>query len=152
MLDLRILNLDRNVCNILVKEEQFSETSDLSTAAHDDDEKTGKASAQERKHKYTLVPIDHGLTLPESLEVCSYDLAWLSFDQAYEPFSQKTLDYIASIDIDEDIAILEQSFRFRPVCLRNMRISSLLLKYGARKGLNLAEIGSILCRPDEDDA
>ena len=38
-----------------------------------------------------LVPIDHGMTIPDSLEICSYDLVWLSFDQAEAPFSPKTL-------------------------------------------------------------
>lgn len=49
VLDLRICNLDRNACNILVS-----------------------------KDKKSLIPIDHGLTMPDSLEVCSFDLAWLS--------------------------------------------------------------------------
>lgn len=34
-----------------------------------------------------LVPIDHGMSIPDSLEICSYDLVWLSFDQADQPFS-----------------------------------------------------------------
>jgi len=55
---MRVCNLDRNACNILVSED----------------------------HK-TLIPIDHGLTIPDSLEVCTYDLAWLSFPQADECFS-----------------------------------------------------------------
>lgn len=70
VLDLRLLNLDRNACNILVQNAI--------------DEKTG----QEFKK---LVPIDHGMTIPDSLEICSYDLVWLSFDQAEAPFSPKTL-------------------------------------------------------------
>ena len=32
-----------------------------------------------------------------------------------------------------------------------MKISSLLLQRGAAKGLTLAQIGQVLCRPDEDD-
>jgi len=32
-----------------------------------------------------------------------------------------------------------------------MRISSTLLKKGAEAGLNLCQIGKILCRPDCDD-
>jgi len=32
-----------------------------------------------------------------------------------------------------------------------MKISSLLLKRAAAKGLTLAQIGQILCRPDDDD-
>lgn len=50
-----------------------------------------------------------------------------------------------------DIENLEKTFKFRPQCLRNMRISSTLLKKGAKAGLTLAQIGQILCRPDEDD-
>ena len=53
VLDLRILNLDRNACNILV---------------------------QRQGRNLKLVPIDHGLCLPDSLEISSYDLAWLSFE------------------------------------------------------------------------
>lgn len=67
MLDLRLLNLDRNACNILV---------------------------QKNDSGLKLVPIDHGLTLPDSLAVQSFDLAWLDFPQAEEPFSAKALDYI----------------------------------------------------------
>lgn len=105
------MNLDRNACNILV---------------------------QKKDDEYRLVPIDHGLTIPDSLAVSSYDLAWLSFGQAEEAFSQKTLDYISSLDIDADIKLLESSFKIRPECLRNIKISSLLLQRGAARGLNLS--------------
>ena len=44
VLDLRLLNLDRNACNILVRKE--SESGALK-----------------------LVPIDHGLTIPDSLAI-----------------------------------------------------------------------------------
>lgn len=53
VLDMRILNLDRNTDNILV---------------------------QRTAEGFRLVPIDHGLSIPDSLEVCSYDLAWLGYD------------------------------------------------------------------------
>jgi hypothetical protein len=124
VLDLRIMNLDRNTENILVQ-------------------RVGSS--------YRLVPIDHGLCIPDSLEVCSYDLAWLGYEQAETPFSQKTLDFIESLDIEQDIEMLESSFKIRPICLRNIKVSSLLLKRGAAHGLTLAQIGQILCRPDEDD-
>lgn len=32
-----------------------------------------------------------------------------------------------------------------------MKISSLLLKKAAAKGLNLAQIGQFICRPDDDE-
>jgi hypothetical protein len=106
ILDLRLFNLDRNECNILVKIKV--------------NKKTGK------KVK-TLVPIDHGLCIPDNLAVCSFDLAWLSWRQAEQPFSPKSLKVIESIDIMKDIKKLEMSFKFRPICLRNIRISTTLL-------------------------
>jgi hypothetical protein len=86
ILDLRILNLDRNEQNILVVHKLKR------------DKKTDKM----RKVR-TLVPIDHGLSLPDNLAICSFDLAWLSWRQASLPFSKKSLDYIESINIIKDI-------------------------------------------------
>ena len=67
------------------------------------------------------------------------------------PFSTKSLEYIENIDVLEDIKLLEKNFKMRGECLRNMRISCTLLQKGAKAGLNLTQIASILCRPDEDD-
>jgi len=91
-----------------------------------------------KRNVKTLVPIDHGLSIPDSLAVCSYDLAWSSWRQAELPFSGRTLRFIESIDIMEDIKLLESTFKFRPICLRNIRISGLLLQRGALAGLTLA--------------
>ena len=124
MLDLRLLNLDRNACNILVQKSDAG---------------------------LSLVPIDHGLTLPDSLAVQSFDLAWLDFPQAEEPFSARALDYIQRLDVEEDIRLIERNFKVRPECLRNIKITTLLLKEAAAMGLNLAQIGQILCRPDDDE-
>jgi len=127
-----MLNLDRNNCNILVK--QLCPWSPPSP------------------ENLKLIPIDHGLSIPDTLEVNSYELAWLSFPQSEKPFSEKSLEYISKLDIKSDIRLLETNLSFRPICLRNMRISSTLLKIGATEfGLTLSQIGKILCRPDEDD-
>lgn len=29
--------------------------------------------------EYTLIPIDHGLSIPDTLAINSYDLVWLSY-------------------------------------------------------------------------
>ena len=55
------------------------------------------------------------------------------------------------IDVDADIALLEANFEMRPECLRNIKISGLMLKQCIKRGLNLQQIGEILCRPDDDD-
>jgi hypothetical protein len=65
ILDLRLLNLDRNTDNILYR---------VTTGI---DKRTGQ---QRRVRK--LIPIDHGLTIPDNLAIQSFDLAWLGWDQA----------------------------------------------------------------------
>lgn len=85
ILDLRMLNLDRNLCNILVCCEKGNEGN---------------------FEKYRLVPIDHGLSIPDTLAINSYELAWLSFEQARLPFSQRTLEFIERLDIQADIRML----------------------------------------------
>ncbi len=117
VLDLRLLNLDRNACNILVQ------------------------GNIERSADLKLIPIDHGLTIPDSLAIQSFDLAWLDFPQAEEPFSNRTLEYIKKLDIDQDILLIEKNFKVRPQCLRNIKITTLLLKQAAQRGLTLAQIG-----------
>lgn len=98
------------------------------------------------------------MSLPDSLELLEYnalkhnrmEYCWLSWKHKDEPFSKRTLDYIASIDIMQDIKKLDTSLKIRPICLRNMRISCTLLKKGAAAGLNLGEIGKIWCRTDDE--
>lgn len=168
ILDLRILNLDRNECNILVQssgifnQDQTSDLNNLSNGSFDGDNSDilesgltlgsgDDASIGGSRLSRKLIPIDHGLSIPDTLALSSYDLIWLSYDQASKPFSKKSLDYIKNIDYMADIRMLEQTFKFRSQCLRNMRISCTLLKKGAEAGLTLSEIGQILCRPDEDE-
>ena len=58
VLDLRLTNLDRNDQNILVT----------------------KPVGSNKNKNLRLIPIDHGLTIPDNLEVCSFDLVWLSYE------------------------------------------------------------------------
>ena len=72
-LDMRMLNLDRNECNLLVTAEH--PYCDPDTCEHRGDS------------CWRLVPIDHGLSIPDSLAICSYEVAWLGYSQAELPFS-----------------------------------------------------------------
>ena len=46
-----------------------------------------------------------------------------------------------SLDVDSDIQMIETNFKVRPECLKNIKITTLLLKKAASKGLNLSQIG-----------
>ncbi|KAG0484736.1 hypothetical protein HPP92_008815 [Vanilla planifolia] len=120
VLDLRMANADRHAGNILFCREG-------------------------EQGQITLVPIDHGYCLPENFEDCTFD--WLFWPQARQAFSSRTLDYIKSLDAEEDIALLK-FYGWEPslACCRTLSVSTMLLKKGAAKGLTPYQIGNILCR------
>jgi len=124
ILDIRILNCDRNTGNVLVSRDEFG--------------------------RYALQPIDHGLSLPEKIEITRDSWVWLHWEQSKQPFDPYTLNFIKSIDVERDIAQLRSELNFAEIVFENMRIAHLVLCKGAAKGLTLHEIGSIIARPDFD--
>ncbi|CAA0838923.1 Phosphatidylinositol 4-kinase gamma 4 [Striga hermonthica] len=119
VLDMRVANADRHAGNIL---------------------RSKGAGGQ-----VVLTPIDHGYCLPSSFEDCTFE--WLYWPQARQHFSPDTLDYIQSLNAEEDIALLRfYGWDPPPECARVLRISTMLLKKGARLGLTPFAIGNIMCR------
>ncbi|XP_021754368.1 phosphatidylinositol 4-kinase gamma 4-like [Chenopodium quinoa] len=120
VLDLRLANADRHAGNILFKKNA----------------KDGRIE---------LIPIDHGYCLPDSFEDCTFD--WLYWPQARQSFSPETIKYIKSLDAEQDLALLKFHGWDVPIeCARTLRISTMLLKKGAEKGLTPFAIGNIMCR------
>jgi len=120
VLDIRLANADRHAGNILVCKE-------------------GEGG------NYKLIPIDHGYCLPEKFEDVTFE--WLYWPQAREPFSDETIEYIKSLDAEEDIKLLKfHGWELPPRCARVLRISTMLLKKGAARGFTPYDIGRILCR------
>ncbi|KAK1610200.1 hypothetical protein QYE76_033873 [Lolium multiflorum] len=119
VLDIRLANADRHAGNILVSKEEGA--------------------------TYKLIPIDHGYCLPEKFEDCTFE--WLYWPQAREPFNDETTEYISSLDAEEDIKLLKfHGWELSSSCARVLRISTMLLKKGAARGLTPYDIGRILCR------
>lgn len=78
-------------------------------------------------------------------EDCTFD--WLYWPQARQPFDSSTVDYITSLDAEEDISLLKFHGWDMPVqCARTLRISTMLLKKGVERGLTPFAIGSMMCR------
>jgi hypothetical protein len=87
ILDLRILNCDRNEENILVKKsQQYVETS----------------TGQRLKKEYKLIPIDHGLSFPDNFHIYDYEVVWMDYPQVRQPLTEKELEFISAIDPVED--------------------------------------------------
>eukprot|EP01083_Nonionella_stella_P100802 284804_1 len=124
ILDILLLNCDRNSGNVLVFVDEFG--------------------------RYSLIPIDHGLSLPRCIEITTDSWVWLQWKQSKEPFDPYTTEYINAIDIEKNIDVLRKQLHFEQIVFENMRISHLVLKKGIARGLTLNEIGSIIARPDFD--
>lgn len=77
-------------------------------------------------------------------------MVWMGYQQAHKPFSQKSLEFINSIDPVQDCEKLREKLGFREICLRNFRIAQTFLKKAAMRGFNLHQIGSMIYRPDDD--
>ncbi|CAH8383784.1 unnamed protein product [Eruca vesicaria subsp. sativa] len=119
VLDIRLANADRHGGNILMSKDENG--------------------------KIALIPIDHGYCLPESFEDCTFE--WLYWSQARKPYSSETLDYIQSLDAEEDISLLMfYGWKMPLKTARTLRISTMLLKKGAERGLTAFEIGNMMCR------
>ncbi|CAE7212562.1 PI4KG4, partial [Symbiodinium sp. CCMP2592] len=123
ILDVRIINLDRNDGNLLVTD----------------------------RTRPKLIPIDHGLSLPDRLEAYTSHVVWMDWPQAQEPFAQAELDYIRSLEAEQDAKSIEMQLGIRRECLRLLEVTTNLLKIGAERGLTLHQIGHILYREDPDD-
>eukprot|EP00250_Pteridium_aquilinum_P009967 c19060_g1_i1 orf=303-2651(-) len=132
ILDIRIFNTDRHAGNILVKKVV-------------DMPGTWGGSYMHVNSSLELIPIDHGLCLPESLEDPYFE--WLHWPQAMLPFSEEELDYIQRLDAKEDVYMLRAELpMLRVACLRMLILSTTFLKKAAAAGLCLAEVGGLMSR------
>ncbi|KAG6410044.1 hypothetical protein SASPL_128091 [Salvia splendens] len=119
ILDIRLANADRHAGNILIQ--------------------------KDAEDQIVLIPIDHGYCMPENFKDCTFE--WLYWPQAREPFTPDEISYINSLDADKDIEVLNfYGWNVPENCARVFRISTMLLKKGAERGLTPFAIGSIMCR------
>lgn len=123
ILDIRIFNTDRHAGNLLVR----------------------KLDGIGQFGQVELIPIDHGLCLPESLEDPYFE--WIHWPQASIPFTDDELEYIKKLDPIRDSDMLRSELpMIREACLRVLVLSTIFLKEAAAYGLCLAEIGEMMTR------
>lgn len=78
-------------------------------------------------------------------EDCTFE--WLYWPQARQQFNDATINYIKALDAEEDIKLLKfYGWNLSTECARTLRVSTMLLKKGAERGLTPYHIGSIMCR------
>lgn len=125
ILDIRILNADRNTANLLCRRNP------------------------ENPDTLELIPIDHGYCLRTSADVCWFDWCWLDWPQCKEPLSQSMKDYVLNLDIEKDVHMLREKLDIPKGALDYFRASSTLLQQGVKVGLTLYEIAVLCCRNDD---
>lgn len=96
-----------------------------------------------------LIPIDHGLSMPDNLEIYEDSILWMSYPQSKVPFSEEELKFIEEINPAKDVEILQSKLGFRQICLRNFRIAEIFLKKAAVFGFTLYEMGKMLYRTED---
>ncbi len=125
ILDIRILNADRNTANLLCRRKP------------------------EKPDTFELIPIDHGYCLRTVADVCWFDWCWLDWPQTKEPLSEKMREYVLGLDIERDVQMLKERLDIPQKALDYFRASSTLLQRGVRAGLTLYEIAVLCCRNDD---
>ncbi|KAG3155052.1 hypothetical protein PI124_g9843 [Phytophthora idaei] len=129
LLDMRLLNTDRNDANILVRKRRSPTT--------------GHA-------EYELIPIDHGYCLPQFLEIGWCDWCWYNWPQLQKPLSAEDRAYVLALSAQDEADRLAKRIPLRRACRRNMIIASMIVQKGVRADLVLFEIARIMCREDLD--
>ena len=175
ILDMRLLNTDRNDGNVLVTrrespptspaaanvgsggttppslpaggaEERQSERSSATSATGED--ACGSPEGRTCGGGY-LVPIDHGGVLPTRAEVVWYNWCWLSWPQMSASLSAEALDYIGRLDpIADARAIVDAGLP--PACARVCRCATRTLQRGVASGLGLLDVAHMLARQEEE--
>ena len=86
ILDIRILNCDRNEGNILIEKVEKNKNNETVISK--------------------LIPIYHGLSMPSDFEIMDYEIAWMAYGASEKPFSKANLEFIEKINIDDDLNLL----------------------------------------------
>lgn len=130
-MDLRILNCDRNDGNILYK--LINKDGGLN------------------KNNIKLIPIDHGLSAPDTLLINDYELCWTNWPQINEPVDSRIITHLIKILKINLKKIITSEVVIRRPCIILLKLSEICLKYFILdKKLNLKEISQIYYRQEDD--
>lgn len=142
ILDIRLANQDRHGGNILVVE-PAQVVAQTSSAVVVTKSLAGK--------KVSLVPIDHGVCLPRVSALSETSFMWLLWPQAKQPFSPAALEYIAALDAQRDLKLLEDNlpagYQLEREAALTLLVCTALLKFCALDlHLTAYDIGTLMSR------
>jgi len=178
LLDLRLLNSDRNSSNILAirKKEKGRSGSEGDSSCCEDpsncsccvdemdldaflwdcsatsssDPMVESTSRDKRGDAYSLVPIDHGYCIPDRLRIDEFDWCWFWCPHISEPVHPDVRDYVQSLDIEELLLGLTKQIPLSEDKKFLLRVTHHLLQEAVAAGLTLFDIASLIARTDGD--
>jgi len=121
ILDIRLFNTDRHGGNVLCKNDQ-------------------------ERGNVKLIPIDHGLSLPDWHFLNEAFFDWSYWHQVGEPCDAETLQTVADLDVENDATTL-RNLGFPEACVTTCKIATIALKVSLKNGLTLKDLGQMFQRP-----
>lgn len=172
LLDMRLLNNDRNASNILAIHKPvpaspsgsfnslYASSRSSSVGSHEeevgdfiifaDEFEANQNSTAPYQDAYELVPIDHGYCIPTQLRIDDYDWAWFDCPQIGEKVDPAIYRYIMSLDIDSMVDNLIKQVSISDEAIFLLRLSHHVIVMGVSAGLTLKQIARMIARTDED--
>ena len=122
LFDLRILNADRNEGNLLFKKENG---------------------------KIKLIPIDHGMSMGNKLQIRKSELIWTSYPQIHLPLDPRLVKYVNELKPKDTIQRLYKKLDLPSETLDLIRISEIFIKMCVSRKMNIYEMSQLFYREGE---
>ena len=171
LLDLRLLNSDRNASNILAihkdsygegsptKLQDYStEDSKISKYCFDeefdlcfDDVTASKSEGSSNSDSYALILIDHGYCLPSKLLINEIDWAWFYYPQVNRAVHPEIKKHLSELDVEAILKNVLSQVDLSGDAQFLVRVSHQLVVDGVAAGLTLHEIALIVARINDDE-
>lgn len=126
ILDMRILNADRNDGNILFR--------------------------RRSSKPIELIPIDHGMSLGSKLALKASEMVWTGFPQIKKEIDPRLKKFVLNLNPERTIKKLSENLDLKAESLAMLQYSEYFLKICVEKGLKIDEMAQIFYRQGDEES
>ena len=123
LLDMRLLNADRNEGNLLYRK---------------------------TKNGIQLIPIDHGMCLGRALGISQAEVVWTTYPQIHLPLDPRLVKYMRELKPKETVQRLAKKLDLPKSVLDLVRISETFLKMCVKRKMTIYEMAQLFYRENEE--
>ena len=158
LLDIRLLNCDRNAANILVQHRHDScsdQDSEVEADHRHEFVVSGSPTARVdmlHQNVYHLVPIDHGYCMPPRLKILEWDWTWFHYAHIRRPVHPDIINYMKALDINLLLRKLTAQVALSDDSVFLLRLSHFLLLEAFAANLTLYDVAVIVARSGDDES